>query len=170
MITISSIIAALGSSKIGAKTAVVIPTITTSAGAYASGDCVGGLLTLEGAVSGKNNTATLKSIHVKDSAAQAANLTILLFSAEPTGLTTTDNSAFAYGSGNGFTNEVAKINVAAADYQTIDSKSVACIDTLAKVVQGLSGQNIYAAIITTSTPTYGAGGDKLQIIFNFWQD
>lgn len=167
---LTAILNALNLAKLGAKSAVVTPFITTSAGAYTSGDCVGGLITLSDACDGKYNTATLRSIHVKDSAGQAANLTILLFDKLPSGMTTTDSSAFAYGASDGFSSEIAKINVTSADYETIDSKSVACIDNIAKLCQANDSPSLYAVIITTGTPTYGSGTDKLSIKFNFWKD
>ncbi len=149
----------------------VTPTITTSAGAYASGDNVGGLLILLDSVKNANKSTILKSIHVKDNANQKQPLTILLFNSDPTsGATITDNSAFAYGS-TAFPKQIAKFNILAADYETIDSKATADIDTFAKVIQaGTTSSALWAVIITTGTPTYAANSTTLYVTFGFLRD
>lgn len=169
MINFSDILKAFNLAKIGGKSALITPTITTSAAAYSSGDCVGGFLQIKNSVTSNNGTAILKSILIKDSANQKSPLTILLFNSLPTGATTIDNSAFAYGSSS-FPLEIAKINVLSTDYETIDSKATADIDTLGKVLQSYLGEDLYVIVITTGTPTYGSGSNILSITFGFLQD
>jgi len=154
----------------GERAIDVTPTITTSAGAYTAGDNVGGLLLLLEPIKGLNKNTILKSIHVKDNANQKQPLTILLFNSNPTtGATITDNAAFAYGT-TSFPKQIAKINILAADYETIDSKATADIDTYAKVLQSNDSSSLWAVVITTGTPTYAANATTLYITFGFLRD
>lgn len=161
---------ALDKARLGGKTASITPTITTTDVAYTSGDNVGGVLKLDSAVTTMNGTAILKSIVVKDSLNQKSDLTILLFNTDPTQLATaTDNSAFAWGSSFPFC--IGSFNVAAADYDTIDSKAIATIDVMSSPLQNANGTiNLWAVVITTGTPTYGANATTLYITFNLLQD
>jgi len=154
---------------IGGKSVDVTPEIPTTAGAYTAADCVGGLLQLSDVMTKTNGTAILKSIQVKDNANQKQPLTILLFNSQPTGATTTDNSAFAYGS-TSFPKQIAKFNILATDYETIDSKATADLDTFGKVLTASGSLNLWAVIITTGTPTYAANSTTLFVTFGFLQD
>lgn len=163
------LIRALNLSKLGGKTKCISPSITTSAGAYTSGDCVGGVLTLDAPVSDVNGTCILKSIVVKDNANQNADLTVLIFNSNPSGATTTDNSAFAWGS-TSFPKCVGRFNVSASDYESINSKSIANVDTIASPIQSDGSVLLYAVVITTGTPTYAANATTLYVTFNFLVD
>jgi hypothetical protein len=154
----------------GGKSLLIKSPITTSAGAYSSGDCVGTIQQLKDVVTVVNGTAILKSIQVKDTAAQSAALTILIFDSLPLGATTTDNSAFVWGSGTAFTQEIAKINIAATDYESIDSKSIYDSDAFSQVLKTNGGLDLYYVVITTGTPTYAANSTTLSINFGFLQD
>lgn len=161
--------AASATAKFGGYTVSITPAITTSAGAYTANDVVGSALVLQSAVRVAGGTCLLKSIVVKDNANQKADLTILIFNSDPSGATTTDNSAFAWGS-TSFPNCIAKFNIAAADYETIDSKAIATIDTVSTALQGGSTVNLWAVVITTGTPTYAANATTLYVTFSFLQD
>lgn len=155
--------------KIGGKTDCIVPVITTTAVQYTSGDSVGGIIKIADAVKYYNGTAILKAIHVKDASNQKQPLTILIFDSLPTGATATDNSVFAYGTS--YPQQIAKVNVVAGDYETVDSKATADIDTIAKGVKSANnGLDLYAVIVTTGTPTYGANSTSLSICFCFLQD
>ncbi len=155
--------------KVGGKSLNVTPEIPTSAGAYTAADCVGGLLQIKDVMTCDNGTAILKSIQVRDNANQKQPLTIILFSSQPTGATTTDNSAFAYGTSS-FLKQIAKINILATDYETIDSKATADVDTFGNVLKSVGGLDLWAVIVTTGTPTYAANSTTLFVTFGFLQD
>lgn len=166
----TQLLAALTNIKAGGKSDVIIPSITTSAAAYSSGDVVGGLITLGNIVRFAKGTGVLKSIHVTDSSGSAAPLTILIFSETPSGATYTDNSAFAYGA-TALSKQIAKINVGSSDYETINGESVADIDTISKVLRSTGDNgNLYAVVLTTGTPTFGAGTGILTIKYGILQD
>jgi hypothetical protein len=62
--------------------AVVQPPVTVTAGsAYASGNDVGGILTLAGAVGATKGAGVLQSLTVTDASNQKAPLTVFLFAA-----------------------------------------------------------------------------------------
>lgn len=145
----------------------IIPTITTSAGAYTSGDNVGGLLALTGATRLPNTTSMLTSVHVRDNANQAAALSILLFSSDPsTGATITDNAAFVYGT-TSFTKQIGIINVAALDYTVFNNKASASLTGLNRICTSVGSSILYAVVVTTGTPTYAANATTLYIDFGF---
>lgn len=153
----------------GGKSITIPVSITTTATPYSSGDCVGTIQTIKDAVTFSNGTAVLKSIQVKDTTNQKAALTILIFDSLPTGMTTTDNSTFAWGS-TSIGQEIAKINIDAASYETIDSKAIWDVDTFGKVLKTNGGLDLYFVVITTETPTYGANSTSLSITFGLLQD
>lgn len=160
---------ALNLSQVGGKSICVEPQITTSIGTYSSGDSIGGIITLKDVMARSNGTAILKSILVMDNNGQSSALTILFFSSNPVGATTTDNSVFSYG--NTFFNQIGKINIVSDDYETIDTKSVADIDTYCKLIQNKENStDIYIIIIAKASPTYTAGASSLRINFGFLQD
>ena len=160
---------ALNLAQIGGKSICVTPIITTTIGSYSSGDSIGGVITLKDVMARKNGTAILKSVLVMDNDGQSSGLTILFFSSNPTGATANDNSAFSYG--NTFFNQIGKINITSDDYEMIDTKSIADIDTYCKLIQNKEDStNIYAIIISKSSPTYTSGTSSLRINFGFLQD
>jgi hypothetical protein len=156
----------VGSSK------VVSPTITTTASAYTSGDVVGGVLTLSDAMRKVDGTGLLQSISVIDGANQKAALTILLFNANPSAGTYTDNGAcpsFVTNSADR-AKLIRKINIAGSDYETIGSIAVAEITAISKHVSASGSKHLYAIIVTTGTPTYGANSTDLVVRFGFLRD
>lgn len=160
---------ALNLAQIGGKTACVTPLIPTTATQYSSGDCVGGIIQLKGAMSRENGTGIIKSIVVKDNLNQKSALTLLFFNALPTGMTSTDNSAFVYGT-TAFYQQVAKVNIASADYETINSKAVLNLDAISTAVQAVGSTDLYMIIVTTGTPTYAADSASLSITISLLQD
>lgn len=144
--------------------------LTTTAGAYNSGDNVGGVLTLANAVRSSGGTCVLQSLHIRDNTNQKAALTILIFASDPTaGATITDNAAFAYGA-SAFPKQIDKINVLTTDYETVDGKATATLSGLGRVYTANGSANLYAVIVTTGTPTYGAVSTALAVNFGILQD
>jgi hypothetical protein len=159
---------------VGGKSINVTPTITTSATLYTTGDCVGGVLTLTDAARIDGKQTILQSLHIKDASNQKVPLTILIFESNPTGgtgFTATDNAAFSYGSDTAtYAKQIGKINVVAGDYETIDSKATAVISGLGRIYTPVGSNDLFAVIITTGGPTYGANATSLYATFGFLQD
>jgi hypothetical protein len=77
----------------------VTPTVT--AGAYSAGDIVGGLMTF--AVAAEEGTnVTLREVQVVIKAAVAPNLTICVFTSDPSATTKTDNAAYSLNAADAF--------------------------------------------------------------------
>jgi DNA-binding phage protein len=152
---------------VGGFTASIKDTTAVSTSpAYTAGDAVGGLRTLANAVL-TAGTGVLESITVLDRANQKAALEILIFDANPTAATITDNAAFVYSTDD--LKVLARISVGTADYITLNSKAVALIRGIGAVLKAASGTSLYAAVVTTGTPTFAATTD-VQIIFGILQD
>lgn len=132
----------------------LVPAIDT--GAYTAGDCVGPLLEFD-ALGAQTNRGVLKTLTVTDDAAQAAALTFLFFREKPTG-TFTNNSPNAISKAD-LQKVVAKVNVAADDYETINSKSIATIDVSQVVCGDPQYRKLFAVCVTTGTPTYASATD-----------
>jgi hypothetical protein len=150
--------------KAGTFGTVITPTITVSASPdYSAGDSIGGKITLTNAVRVTGGLSKLQTITILDNANQKPEGTILIFNADPAAATITDNAAFVFSTDAG--KVVATVAVATANYVTIDSKALACIGAIEKVVQSTT-TTLYAAFVTTGTPNLAATTD-IQIAFGF---
>lgn len=142
---------------------VVTPTITVSTSpAYTAGDSIGGKITLANAVRVSGGSSLLQSIMMLDRANQKPIGTILIFNADPSAATLTDNAAFVFSTDD--LKVVAEIPVITSDWVTINSKAVANLRNIGAVVKAASGTSLYAAFVATNTPTEAATTD-IQMIF-----
>lgn len=71
----------------------VTPTIT-GASAYAAGDLIGGKLTFTGALNASSLSGVLTSVTLTDLGAEGKNVELVIFNADPTATTFTNDSAF----------------------------------------------------------------------------
>jgi hypothetical protein len=141
----------------GASSAVASVTPTVGGGAYSAGDAVGGKQTLTGVAGSAGGTVAIESVVVTDVSNQKAPFTILFFDADPSAATITNNAAFAFSTDAA--KLVGKVNVAASDYETVDSKAVAVVKSIALMLKANGTADLYAAVVTTGTPTYAGAGD-----------
>lgn len=138
------------------------PTVSASS-AYTSGDVVGSAMQFSRAFGGEGRTGVVKTVLVLDKGNQKAPLTLLFFNAQP-GTVAADNAAFSFASAD-VDLCVGKVNVAAADYETVGGKAVAAVDVSA-VLQGTIGTlgardcgDLWVVAVTTGTPTYASTSD-----------
>jgi hypothetical protein len=151
---------------VGGKMAVVKDTTAVSTTpAYTAGDAVGAKRTIANALTAVG-TGVLESITVLDRANQSAALTIIIFDADPTNATITDNAAFVYSTDD--LKVLGQVSVSASDYVTTNSKAVATIKGIGLSLKS-AGTSLFCAVVTTGTPTYVATTD-VQIIFGILQD
>lgn len=141
------------------------PTVSTSP-AYTAGDAVGGKETLTSAVRVSGGYVELDSIEVIDRSNQKPALTILFFDSDPSAATITDNAAFVFSTD--ISKLVAQVLIAQADYTTTNSIGVACIGAIKKVIKASGSANLFAAVVTTGTPTF-AGTTDITIKYGFLQ-
>jgi hypothetical protein len=146
---------------------ILRPTVVNSTSIYAAGDSIGGKITLTNAVRVVSGRGKLTSILIVDNDNEKAGMTVLLFDANPAA-TTTDNAAFAWGTGDE-SRLLAMVTVATGNYTTFGTKAVAHLTTkdfgeIPVVANG--SQNLYVYLIATATPTYTTTSD-LRVAFGF---
>ncbi len=148
----------------GSGRAVKVALVVSTTPAYTAGDSVGGKITIANAVRISGGVSILVSLQILDRANQKPAGTILIYDADPTAATLTDNALVVNSTDD--LKVVAAIPVVAGDYTTINNKAFANLSALARQVQAGSGTTLYASFTTTSTPTFAATSD-VQLIFGF---
>jgi hypothetical protein len=148
------------------------PTITSGT-AYASGDLIGGKLTFTNAVLSSLRHAELVGGVLYDSSKQNADIDLVIFSADPTATTFTNDSAFAVHA-NDLQKVVAVVKFrGTTDYIGFSANSVAIVDTTAKRFRstgtGSPFDNLYGALVSRGTPTY-TSTSALTVGITLWQD
>lgn len=138
---------------------VVTPIITGAL--FAANDIVGGKLTLPNAVRVANGSGKLNNLLLVDTSKQAAALTIFIFKADLVGVYA-DNAAEAITAAD-WLKCIGQISILATDYKTWANASVVDIGEIGMDIFAEIGRNIFALIVTTGTPTYGA--NALQLTF-----
>lgn len=136
------------------------PTITSGT-AYAAGDLIGGKLTFSNAVLSSIRHADIVGAVLRDSSKQSADIDLVIFSADPSATTFTNDSAFAV-----HADDLAKVVAVvkfrnATDYVAFSANSVGIVDNLAKKVRTTGTTNpsnvfdaLYGALVSRGTPTY----------------
>jgi hypothetical protein len=153
---------------VGGNTASLIKPLTVSTSAYSAGNCVGGLITLTGALrTGGPLTGLLQSVFVADKSNQKAALDLLFFTSIPAG-TFTDHAAFPTLTQADALLVRRRVSIAASDYVTVGGSAFADISAIGKVISG-AATTLYLAIATTGTPTYANAAD-LQVTVGILQD
>lgn len=150
--------------------------VPTTAGAYAAGNVVGGLLTIDNSgivrspIDEPQLSAKLSDVSVIDNANQAIDADIFLFSQAPASAMN-DKAAFAPSAAD-LKNCVGVLHVVAADYIAAGGS--------AKVAAGPNQRNLnivmkpsvagatalYAVVVTRGTPTYGANALFVRMKFD----
>lgn len=131
---------------IGSPATVLTLTPTVSATPdYTAGDAMGGTQTLTGAARVSGGTVILESLTVYDKDNQKKAITILFFDSSPSAATTTDNGAFVFSTA--ISKLVGKVNIAAADYETVDSIGIACLKAIGLEMLCSGSANLYAVAI-----------------------
>lgn len=153
-----------------AKSKVVYEALTVDTNAYTANDLVGGLITLtiDEQAANRPCTGRIGQVHFHDRGTNEAALVLVLFTADPSSSTQTDNSAFSVADGDlqywidtwasGSYNSVsaASNGVASADPDTSAGGYAAYHSDDCK---------IYGLMYTTGTPTYAASDLSLTVEF-----
>lgn len=129
----------------------LVPVIT--AVPYTAGDSVGDKQSIS------VSAGQIHSLTIFDNANQKAAFDILIFDADPSAATTTDNAPFVWSTDG--PKLIARIAVATGDYVTVASKAIAQKSGLDLLLQ--SSGTLYAVAVTSGTPTYAVG--DLQFIW-----
>ena len=137
-------------------------TISPSATAYADHDQIGTLNTLTGVFAASSAKAEIKSVSVVDSTTQGAALTLHFFRAEPT-VASADNAALNISDAELAAKWVGKVEIAAADYQSVTSAVVASKSDVGLLIDS-ADTDLYCLLESAGTPTYGASASLTLII------
>lgn len=146
---------------------VSVTPVVSNAVAYSAHDQVGGIQTIASAVRTGVGTCVLESLVIIDKGAQSAALNVFFFNASPT-LVGADNTAFDLLDAN-MDGCIGVAVVAAGDYTTTASSSVATVKDIQLQLAPASGTSLYAVAKTTGTPTYTSTSD-LIFKYGFKQD
>lgn len=132
---------------------VVTPAVTASS-AYSSGQQVGGIQTLANVCITQARIAQLLTFSVIDIDNQKAPLVVFLFNQNPT-VTSVDGGTFAITAANFKSQLVGSFSISAADYVSAASKANAAVNFSNSFFNNLDPNgSLYAALVTTGTPTY----------------
>lgn len=128
---------------------------------YTSGDAIGahatpGVLEFTSAVRESTLSGELRSLVLRDVANQKFAIDLLLFNANPSASTFTDNAAAAIHA-NDLSKLIGIVNVAAADWTTVGSHAV-CQKELSRPIL-LAATTLYAALVARGAFDFAAATD-----------
>lgn len=143
----------------------VTPTI--QAAAYAAGDVIGGKMTFTNLLSPDVPTGELRKVYIYDKAKQGVSLTLVLFSADPSATTFTENAALTL---NAADLEKVIAVVPLTTHLALAANGVTYADEIAKSIKvAQSVRTIYGCLLAVGTPTYTSTSD-LTVTLGFMQD
>lgn len=146
------------------KNVLVTPVI--QAAAYASGDQLGELFSLNDALDDSSGTGGILSLVVLDKAKQKAAIDVLLFSEKPT-LVSSDNGALDISDAEMAQKFIGKISISTTDYADLANCSIACLTQVALLVNSVKDANngnpdgkiVWGILQSRGTPTYTSTSD-----------
>lgn len=131
----------------------VTPTLDTSA--YADGDQMGALMTLEQLLSANRSGSELVLIKVLDKAKQSQPFDLFFFDAAPT-LVGADNAAADISDAD-MEKCMGVVNVLAADYDPLANSSIATVAVRFPMVNlNKPADKCWLSLVSRGTPTYAA--------------
>lgn len=141
--------------------------ISTSDPAYADLDQIGTAFEIPEIAIHKGQPVCLESITVLDKAKQSSALVLFFFSKLPT-VASSDNAALDITDAEMESKCIGKVDIAAADYKAIANSSVATKSNIQLMLKPgdeksgvITGQSIYAILMSNGTPDYAAGTDLI---------
>ena len=134
------------------------PTIDTSA--YATGELMGGKMTFTGALRSQTGSGFLVSVTVSDKAATTTDMELVLFGADPSSTTFTDQAAFDPADAD-LSKVIAVIALGSAERFTWNDNAVKYKGSLAIPIGqvGVNSVTIYGALVSRGAPTFATSGD-----------
>lgn len=144
------------------QTALTIAQTVTASSAYATGNAIGGLMTITGAArvsgtSGASGTGgLLQSVGANFKDAQTTPIDVFVFKANPSGSTCTDKTAFALATAD-FDKVLGVVHM--NDFTAGNTASFGQTQNLAMPYTLSSATSLFACAVTRSTPTYGSTSD-----------
>lgn len=144
----------------------VAATPTVTAGAYSAGDIVGGLMTFSVAKA-LDVPVKLTSVLVTLKAAVTPSMRLIIFNADPSSTTTTDNAAYSLNAADAFkvrcTIPINALGGYVIDHGTPNTYEIGNLD---KVIKPAAGSlNLYALLIDDTGVTLASTSD-LQVVLS----
>lgn len=140
----------------------VSPTVSTTT--YATGDAVGSLLTFSNAFLSSGGSGLLQRVALQFKSNQTTPMDLLLFDANPSGTTVTDNAAVAVSVAD-FGKLIGVVHV--TDCTSAGTPSICQANGLAMAVKATSGTSLFGILVSRGTPTLASTSDvqvQLQLI------
>ena len=131
------------------------PTVSTTP-AYSAGDAIGGKLTFANATRVAAYSGRVKSVIVTDQNKQNVVIDLVLFNADPSGTTFTDNSVLDVADA-----DMVKIiaRVPLVDWTNLNDNAFCAVNNLSLDFNLASGTSLYGCLITRGTPAFAATND-----------
>lgn len=133
----------------------VSPTVDTSI--YASGDLIGTKMTFTPAVRQATRSGVITGVIIVDQSAQASDIDLVLFSANPSATTFTDQAALDIADGD-MAKIIAVIPFVAANRFAFADNGVKYAGSIMIPIKG-TVNTIYGALVSRGTPTFAAATD-----------
>ena len=142
-------------------------TVGATATTYASGDLIGGKITLTDACLEVGSEATLVSVTIADVAKQNQPCDLVIFNADPSGTTFTDDAILDLDDSD-ITKVCGVTSIVADDYADFSDNSVGTKANVGLVCEAIGTDDLFACVVSRGTGTYSANG--LSLILTFYQD
>jgi hypothetical protein len=133
---------------VGGKTKVIDVVVPDTTDAYVENDVVGGKLTFANAVS-VAGTAVIHSLHVTDLDTGGFDAQLVLFSADPTASTLTDNGQLVIAAAD-LPNVIAVISLVASEFVGFAEQEAFCTRSNLGIAIQLAGTSLYAVLVATA--------------------
>jgi hypothetical protein len=140
----------------GNATTITAAQTVTASSAYASGNAVGGLITVSNVARVSAGSGLIQSVIIDTKSAQTTSTDLVLFNANPSGSTCTDKTAFSVAAAD-FDKIIGVAHV--TDWTSLGTPSVGQAQNLAMPFALASGATVYACLVTRGTPTFAATTD-----------
>lgn len=136
---------------------IQVPTLTASS-AYSSGNCIGGKQTISNVALYTSGKVFLSCLSLYDKSNSKPALTVLYFCGDPTAATITNKTNFVWSTD--VAKFVGKVDIAVGDWETYNGVAICTKNALALgPIACVGNRNVYAAVVTTSTPTFASTTD-----------
>lgn len=128
---------------------------------YASGDLLGTLMTFNVASARDTGGLVLDQVLIRDAAKQQANVDLVLFDADPSNTTLTDNAAVAI-----HASDLSKVIgvVSLTTHVAFNANGISLAKAVGLLV--MVPEKLYGLLVARATPTYAAAAD-LTVVLGF---
>lgn len=139
------------------QTVVTVTQTVTASSAYASGNCVGALITIANAAASSGGSGTILAAVVDCLSAQTTQMDLIFFDSDPSsGSTITDKTALAIAAA-GSPKAIGVNHI--TDWTSLGTPSLGQGQNQPIPFSIPSGTTLYAVLVTRATPTFAATGD-----------